>query len=383
MVHENYLEEEFNLLINNNSYAAKFLQEGLLSGVWYWDLEQPENEWMSPEFWQTFGIDPRSRGHSPREWQDIIFPEDLKSTLASFEAHLADPNQPHDQVVRYRHVDGSVVWIRCRGLGIRDETGRPIRMLGAHTDITQFKEAEMAAHAAWKAAEVATEELKSFSYSVSHDMKSPANTLELLLQELVLQNEGTLDAESRELIGMCTETVARMKSLIEYVLDYTRVISMAPEKSEVSMSKVVETVLDTLEAEITKSGVVLDVEPLPDVVAVPTQMDILMQNLISNAIRYGTSDRPAHVRIHSEIMPAGDMFRITVTDNGHGIPAENQDRIFKLFQRLHGHDEIPGSGIGLPLCKRIAVNHAGSIELVSQLKRGSAFSLCLPTEALA
>ena len=124
-----YLKSELEEQIRTNPAMWDFIQQSSLDGVWYWDLENPENEWMSPEFWRLFGIEPQEKRHDPAEWQDIIFPEDLETALENFHAHCADPNHPYDQIVRYRHVDGSTVWVRCRGLAIRDETGRPIRML--------------------------------------------------------------------------------------------------------------------------------------------------------------------------------------------------------------------------------------------------------------
>lgn len=101
-----------------------------------------ENEWMSPKFWETLGYDPKEKKHLSSEWQDIIFKEDLELANENFEKHLKDPNYPYDQIVRYRHKNGSTVWIRCRGLAIRDENNKAIRMLGAHTDISQLKETE-------------------------------------------------------------------------------------------------------------------------------------------------------------------------------------------------------------------------------------------------
>lgn len=382
MTQENYLETELNQLVHTDIDTRKFLQVGFTDGVWYWDLEHPENEWMSPEFWRTLGIHPASNRADPRDWQKIIFEDDLRTLMHNFEAHCADPNHPYDQVVRYRHANGSTVWIRTVGFAVRNDAGQPVRMLSGHTDITEVKRSQRDARAGWIAAEAANEELKTFSYSVSHDMKAPANTLDLLLKEFILQNEGKLDEDSLEILSMCTETVARMKNLVEEVLDFTRAIEMPAEKSNVSLSDVVAKVLQNLEQEIATSAAEIEVEPLPDVHAAPVQMEILMQNLISNAIKYGPTNRATQIRIQSDFSPDENVFRITVTDNGMGILAENQDRIFKLFQRLHSHSEIPGSGIGLPMCKRIAVNHSGDIELVSSLGKGSAFSLRLPIDAL-
>jgi histidinol-phosphatase (PHP family) len=139
---ENYLKNELYDLIKSDENIFEFIQSGSLDGIWYWDLENPENEWMSPKFWETLGYNADEKKHLASEWQDIIFQEDLKLALVNFQKHCADPSHPYDQIVRYKHKNGSVVWIRCRGLAIRYENGKPIRMLGAHTDITILKNAE-------------------------------------------------------------------------------------------------------------------------------------------------------------------------------------------------------------------------------------------------
>lgn len=139
---KHYLETELEHAIQNDISIWEFLRAGSLDGVWYWDLENPENEWMSPEFWRLFGIDPETKGHKASEWQDLIFPEDGELALKNFEQHLADPTYPYDQVVRYLHADGSTVWVRCRGMAIRDKTGKAVRFLGAHVDLTSQIRAE-------------------------------------------------------------------------------------------------------------------------------------------------------------------------------------------------------------------------------------------------
>lgn len=139
---ENYLKKELYDLIKQDSSIFEFIQSGSLDGIWYWDLEKPENRWMSHKYWETLGYDPSEKKHLTSEWQGIIFEEDLELALDNFEKHCADPKHLYDQIVRYKHKNGSIVWIRCRGLAIKDEDGKVIRMLGAHADITDLKEAE-------------------------------------------------------------------------------------------------------------------------------------------------------------------------------------------------------------------------------------------------
>ena len=141
---EHYLEKELYELVKSDGRIFDFLQRGSLDGIWYWDLENPEHEWMSPQFWKLFGYDASSKKHLVSEWQDLIFPEDLEIAVKNLNKHFSDPEHPYDQIVRYKHRNGSTVWVRCRGIAIRDENGRPVRMLGAHNDVTALKQVEEA-----------------------------------------------------------------------------------------------------------------------------------------------------------------------------------------------------------------------------------------------
>ncbi|HZW24477.1 MAG TPA: PAS domain-containing protein [Gallionella sp.] len=137
MSDNNYLKDEFDQRLQSDATLFDFLQAGSLDGIWYWDLEHPENEWMSPRFWELFGYDPATKKHLASEWQEMIHPDDLQVAIDNFNKHCADPAHPYDQIVRYTHRDGSTIWVRCRGIAIRDQNGKPIRMLGAHNDLTQ------------------------------------------------------------------------------------------------------------------------------------------------------------------------------------------------------------------------------------------------------
>ncbi|WP_299244341.1 PAS domain-containing protein [uncultured Aquimarina sp.] len=139
---ENYLKKELYNLIKKDDSIFEFLQDAAIDGLWFWDLDKPENEWMNPKFWITLGYDPNKMPHKSSAWQDIINKDDLKRVYANFSKHSQDPSYPFDQIVRYRHKLGHTVWIKCRGIILRDDKGTPRKMLGAHTDITQVKRAE-------------------------------------------------------------------------------------------------------------------------------------------------------------------------------------------------------------------------------------------------
>jgi PAS domain S-box-containing protein len=137
-----YLEEEFFHRLREDGSLFRFLQEGALDGLWYWDLERPSEEWMDEKFWHTLGYDPSKMSHSPASWQGIIDKEDFEKAGRLISRAIENPGFHYDQVVRYTHANGRKMFIRCRGLVIRDPHGRPIRMLGAHNDITDLKERE-------------------------------------------------------------------------------------------------------------------------------------------------------------------------------------------------------------------------------------------------
>lgn len=210
---ENYLKKELYELIRSEPAVFDFLQNAALDGFWYWDLENPDEEWMNPKFWHTLGYDPNEMPHKASAWQDIIFSEDLAAAKAKVKEHLDNPDIPYDQVVRYRHKKGHTVWIRCRGMAIRDESGRPIRMLGAHHDITAQKEAEIS----WKKEHATLQNIlnKSSIYVIKTDMEGLYTYVnDYFCDRLGISREEALGKMSTDYIipedhGKCGETVER------------------------------------------------------------------------------------------------------------------------------------------------------------------------------
>jgi PAS domain S-box-containing protein len=139
---DNYLKKELYEKIKTDESIFCFLQEITTDGLWYWDLENPENEWMNPKFWTVLGYDPAKMAHSPSAWREIINQDDLKIANENFIRHCEDQDFPYDQTVRYTHKNGSTVWIRCYGMAICDKNGKPVRMLGVHNDVTNLKNSE-------------------------------------------------------------------------------------------------------------------------------------------------------------------------------------------------------------------------------------------------
>ncbi len=185
-----YLYQELQDHFAKDPTFFEFIQKSSLDGLWYWDLENPEHEWMSPEFWTTLGYDPLTQPHSPEAWQKRMHPEDQQRALDNVKAHCEDPDIPYDQHVRYRHADGSTVWIRCRGLALRNESGQAIRMLGAHTNITALKTAEVALaekEALWRLA-MEGSGVGVWSWDLNHDQVVYSEEWQRMLKCQTIEN---------------------------------------------------------------------------------------------------------------------------------------------------------------------------------------------------
>ena len=187
--------------------------------------------------------------------------------------------------------------------------------------------------------------------------------------------KGQLDADADEFIGYAVDGAKRMQTLINDLLAYSRVGTKARPFEPTDCDKVLDTALANLRIAVQESGARITRAPLPVVKGDPMQLLQLLQNLIGNALKFKRVD-PIEVHIAAE--PADGEWRFTVRDNGIGIAAEYHERIFVLFQRLHGRGDYPGTGIGLAICKKIAERHGGRIGVQSQPGAGSTFSFTIP-----
>ncbi|MBW8758108.1 MAG: response regulator [Burkholderiales bacterium] len=218
-------------------------------------------------------------------------------------------------------------------------------------------------------------EFEQLAYVASHDMQEPLRKIASYLQLLSQRYQGQLDADADEFIGYAVDGAKRMQALINDLLAYSRVGTKARPFAPTDCMLLVRTALADLQFAIEECGARVDIADLPMVMGDATQLSQVFRNLISNAIKFHR-DEPPVVRVTAE--PAGAFWRFTVSDNGIGIADEYFERIFVIFQRLHGRTRYAGTGIGLAICKKIVERHGGRIEVRSVVGEGSTFALTLP-----
>ena len=220
-------------------------------------------------------------------------------------------------------------------------------------------------------------ELEQFAYVASHDLQEPLRMVSSYMELMKRRYKGKLDSDADEFIDFAVDGANRMKVLIGDLLSFSRVGTRGKPLTPTDCTFVLEQVLMNLEVAIDESGAMVTHDPLPTVMADDSQLAQVFQNLISNAIKFKGKEPP---RIHTAAERKGDEWLFSVTDNGIGIEPEYFDRIFVLFQRLHGRDEYTGTGIGLAVCNKIVERHGGRMWVESEPERGSTFYFTIPAK---
>lgn len=222
-------------------------------------------------------------------------------------------------------------------------------------------------------------ELETFAYVASHDLQEPLRTVGGFAQLLNQRYEGKLDPEADEFIGYITEGAARMQSMINDLLVYSRVGRSELPHDRVDLRALAERVEGSLATRIEETGGSVTIGVLPTVTGDSSELARLLQNLISNGLKFHGPGAPPRVEVNAERVDGE--WQIAVVDHGIGIPPAQAERVFGMFQRLHARGEYEGTGIGLAVCRKIAERHGGRVWVESNGRGGSRFVVALPAEA--
>jgi PAS domain S-box-containing protein len=334
---------------------------------------------------------------------------DYLATVHPEDRHIR--NDAHDLSVVTGHLqyecrlvwqDGSIHWVHVAGKVFYDNNQAAVWLLGAVQDITQQKfaeeELEKKVAARTKAlAEVNQQlnktntELNQFAYIASHDLQEPLRKI-TTYTGMLQTSLGEMAENSRNYIDKIINSSNRMKSLIRDVLAFSQVSESGQAFQVTDLNHVLEDIREDYEILIARKAAVIDSNRLPVIEAFPLQMNQLFANLLSNALKFNKSDTSPHINIEARIATPGDManapglnpqldyYCIRFKDNGIGFNPEYAEKIFAIFQRLHNKQLFDGTGIGLAICRKIALNHNGYISASSEPNHGATFIIILPSK---
>ncbi|WP_226038758.1 ATP-binding protein [Natrinema sp. DC36] len=275
----------------------------------------------------------------------------------------------HDGPIGLKNADGQRVWLLISGNPLRGDERRNAVL--TYTDITEQIESE-------RDLRRSNDRLEQFAYAASHDLQEPLRMISSYLQLLESRYADDLDAEGREFVEFAVDGADRMRQMIQALLEYSRVDKDEGSFEPVDLDSVLADVRADLAFRIEESGAEITADSLPRVIGDEEQLRHVFQNLLDNAIEYSGEGAP---RVDVSAERDGDEWRIAVRDDGIGIDADELDRIFEVFERLHPPDEHEGTGIGLALCERIVERHCGEIWVESVPGDGATFYFTIPTEA--
>jgi PAS domain S-box-containing protein len=362
-------EEQFRLLVDGVKDYAIFMLDNAGSVVsWNTGAEQIKG-YRADEI----------LGH---HFSCFYTPEDIDSEKPERELESAAKNGRYEEEGWRLRKDGSRFWASVVITALRDESGNLRGFAKVSRDITKRVEAEVAekkrAALELRAIELkrSSDELQQFSYIAAHDLQEPLRMVVSYTQLLAKRYKGQLDADADEFLFYAVDGANRMQLLIQGLLAYCRVETTGKDLLETPSAAALEWALVKLQGAIDDSGGVVTHDPLPTVTADRGQLAQLFENLVGNAIKYHGVDPP---RVHISAKRYSDSEWIfSVRDNGIGIDSQYFEKIFVMYQRLHGRKEISGTGVGLTVCKKIAERHGGRIWVESSLGNGSTFYLVLP-----
>jgi PAS domain S-box-containing protein len=316
-----------------------------------------------------------AEGGGDQSWMPILHPEDVEPCHAHWYRSVKT-GEPYQFEHRFRNQNSrDYRWHLGRAVPVRDESGTIIRWFGTATDIhgQKMTEGELLRSNA---------ELGRFAFVASHDLKEPLRVIANYVQLLRMQYGGKLDENADRYIDFAVGGVKRMYQLINDVLDFSRIGATPENFKRTELNEILAIVLSNLEASIKESGAEVVSADLPTLVVEQSEILQLLQNLIGNALKYRNRGRKPKIEISAERNQSANWI-FCVKDNGIGIESQYLEKIFILFERLHGKENYSGTGIGLAICKKIVERHGGKIWAESEFGKGSSFYFQIPQKLSA
>lgn len=360
-------------------------------GTWRYDGIKDELNW-SAGMYSLYGYDAEKDKHMPVNlalYSKHLDPEDIQQAYAIRKELERNDASEYFWQYRVNSATGEHKWLETYGHVMRDENGSITGTFGITRDITRLKLYEHSLESKIRELNRSNAELEEFAYVASHDMQEPLRKLITFSERLITKFGDSLQDEGKLYLNRMQAATNNMRLLIDNLLDFSRIARTGDAFEDTDLNEVLQKALGDLEVSIEETKAIINPGKLPVIEAQSPQMKQLFTNIISNAIKFRKPDTSPQISIQSERLSSKESdklnlernkkyFRIEITDNGIGFEPEYAQRIFQIFQRLHGKAEYPGSGIGLAICKKIVDYHNGLIYANGQLDQGAIVTIILP-----
>ncbi len=351
--------------------------------IWDWDLRTNLLIW-NDRFRKIFGYQTNPAGSSPKEWKNMVHPEDLHNLIKRITKSIEDPDSLYfDMEFRFQKSDTQYAYVSSKATLIRNAEGRALRIVGALSDITIRKNYEASLENLNQELkrinhELAgsNAELEQFAFVASHDLQEPLRMITGFLTMLEKKYGPQLDAKANQYIYYAVDGAKRMRGIILDLLEYSRVGRTNTTPELVNTESLVMDVQQMLQNQIQEKNVQIRTSILPTLISYKIPLLQLFQNLISNAIKYSHPERRPEIDIFCRERELE--WEFIVEDNGIGIEQAYREKVFVIFHRLNYTPDIPGSGMGLAIAKKIVDWQGGTIWVDSTPGTGSKFHFTLP-----
>ena len=346
-------------------------------GSYEWNMKEKYSV-NTPEVYRIFEMDEEERYE---EFMKHVHPDDIEKVNNAIAKSFETGN--YDCEYRYvKEGKEKVIW----SLGkVEFENGQPARMVGTVQDVTEIKAIERELTERTRELEQSNKSLEQFASVASHDLKEPLRKISMFADMIMEAEKDSLSKTSLDRLHRMQNSSKSMMQMVQDILAFS-MLEARQQKEKISLETLVREVMDLLEENIKEKKAEICFDQLPVVYVIPSQFRQLLQNLVSNALKFSRKDVPPKIEIQFKwikqpiegLKPAQKYLQLNLCDNGIGIEEEYLDSIFDLFKRLHPKAEYEGSGLGLSITKRIVDNHEGEIRATSQPGKGTCFYITIP-----
>jgi PAS domain S-box-containing protein len=310
-----------------------------------------------------------------RGWSNALHPDDLEHTLQVWKKAVMEKSN-YETEYRILRQDGTYRHFMVRGIPVLEKDRSIREWVGTCIDITERKAAEEAIKIANQKLQAAYNEMESFSYSISHDLRAPLRHMSGFVQMLQKRIVEYPDKKTHDYATRIARAAKKMGMLIDDLLAFSRIGRSEMKIARVNLNTIVRDTVQEIQADADGRSITWEIDELPNIYGDQSMLRLVLINLISNAVKY-TSIRP-HAKISIRCKNEGDVFVFSVKDNGVGFNMDYVDKLFGVFQRLHTEDEFEGTGIGLATVLRIISRHGGRTWAEGAEGQGATFYFTLP-----